>query len=132
MASSQEMRYCRLCDHPTLHTGPATSHVLHFLLALVTGGLWLIVWVFMPSHNAAKMRCTVCGRTRAEAAPAGQSSLLLGVVLTLLGVVPLGGALFSHDGPWWIGGALVVLGLLLVVVGLSARNGGRRQPSVAR
>lgn len=31
-----------------------TSHILHLLLSLVTGGLWLIVWVVVAISNASK------------------------------------------------------------------------------
>ena len=28
-----------------------TSHVLHFLLSVFSGGLWLIAWVLIAQHN---------------------------------------------------------------------------------
>ncbi len=40
------------------------SHILHLLLTIVTGGLWLIVWLFLSSSGK-QFRCPYCGdRTR--------------------------------------------------------------------
>ena len=33
-----------------------TSHVLHLLLSIVTGGIWLIVWVVIGASNGSKRK----------------------------------------------------------------------------
>ena len=33
-----------------------TNHILHLLLTLLTGGLWLIVWIIIADYNATKRR----------------------------------------------------------------------------
>ncbi|MHC4239959.1 MAG: hypothetical protein ACYSUC_09440 [Planctomycetota bacterium] len=37
-----------------------TNHVLHLLLTLVTGGLWLIVWI-LCAIKIGGWRCVQCG-----------------------------------------------------------------------
>ena len=33
---------------------PKTNHILHLLLTLVTGGIWIVVWVFAAASNKFK------------------------------------------------------------------------------
>ena len=64
MATNQLMSFCKKCEKQTLHLQPATSHMLHFLLSLVTFGLWIIVWVLLAASNNSQMTCSACGRAR--------------------------------------------------------------------
>jgi len=61
MSSQQVMKYCRRCANSTIHVGPGTSHVLHFLLSLVTVGIWLPIWFLVHISNASQMKCGQCG-----------------------------------------------------------------------
>ena len=60
----QKMDYCRICCKHTLHIYDEHScnHILHLLLTLVTGGLWLLIWILaiLSSYNT-KPVCTICG-----------------------------------------------------------------------
>lgn len=38
-----------------LNQKPKTSHVLHLILSIVTGGLWVIVWLIIAMIN--QQRC---------------------------------------------------------------------------
>jgi len=62
--SEQVMMYCKQCKARTLHVQPSTSHVLHFLLSLITFGLWLIVWMIVIVNNRNQGQCTACGRSQ--------------------------------------------------------------------
>ena len=64
MASNQLMNFCRQCKQNTLHIQPATSHVLHLLLSIITMGVWIFVWVLVAMSNGSQRNCTVCGRAR--------------------------------------------------------------------
>lgn len=61
----QFMHHCPKCGTKTMHIGNSTSHVLHFLLSLVTFGGWLIVWAFVALSNRLSGACTQCGKKRA-------------------------------------------------------------------
>lgn len=44
--------------------GPRTNHALHFVLTVLTGGLWLVVWIPVAiSNNAKQNRMQVGGNT---------------------------------------------------------------------
>jgi hypothetical protein len=62
MATNHVMHRCRDCGKPTLHLQPATSHVLHLLLSVLTFGLWLPLWLIAALSNGSRCTCTVCGR----------------------------------------------------------------------
>ena len=64
MASAQIMRYCRKCGKQTMHVGHGTSHLLHLILATISAGVWVPVWIFIHLNNATKMACSQCGRKR--------------------------------------------------------------------
>lgn len=34
-----------------------TNHVLHLLLSLLTGGLWIFVWIVVANQNGSKRNC---------------------------------------------------------------------------
>lgn len=61
MATRQKVKSCKLCEKVTIHIGPSTSHVLHFLISVVTIGWWVIVWFFLSIRNKFKLRCSECG-----------------------------------------------------------------------
>ena len=60
--AEQTMRKCRRCGKMTLHIGPSTSHVLHFLLSIVTLGVWLVIWLLVEISHKTSQQCTVCGK----------------------------------------------------------------------
>lgn len=64
MSSGQLMRRCKHCQKSTLHIGPRTSHVLHVLLAIVTMGFWIPVWILVHLSNSTQLACTQCGKAR--------------------------------------------------------------------
>jgi hypothetical protein len=39
---------------------PGTNHILHLILSLITGGLWLIVWIGVAIKFGG-WQCPICG-----------------------------------------------------------------------
>ena len=37
------------------------NHLLHLVLSILTGGLWLIIWLILTLKSAGNYRCTQCG-----------------------------------------------------------------------
>jgi hypothetical protein len=64
MATNQVMAYCKTCGKQTMHLQPATSHVLHFLMSLITMGFWIIAWFLIGQSNASQRTCSQCGTMR--------------------------------------------------------------------
>jgi hypothetical protein len=64
MATHQIMSYCRDCKKNTIHLQPATAHVLHLLLAIISFGVWIPVWLLVVASNNSQASCTDCGRAR--------------------------------------------------------------------
>jgi len=60
MGYQETSRYCSHCEEYTLARRPGTSHVLHLLLTVVTGCLWLPIW-FLCSIKIGGWRCSRCG-----------------------------------------------------------------------
>jgi hypothetical protein len=62
--TNQEMLFCTECDKTTTHIGceTHTNHILHLLLSVFTGGLWLPVWLIIActTHNPS-LACVICG-----------------------------------------------------------------------
>lgn len=55
---------CRTCGETTKHERQVKdpSHVVHFLLTLMTLGLWGFVWLFVTLFpDKGKWRCADCG-----------------------------------------------------------------------
>jgi len=62
MATNHTMHFCKRCQRSMPHFQPATCHVLHLLMCLLTVGLWLGVWALAGLANASQRTCTACGR----------------------------------------------------------------------
>lgn len=55
--------YCKNCEKDVVIFRKGTNHLMHVLLALLTAGLWLIVWLIAAlKYNA--WRCSQCGSKR--------------------------------------------------------------------
>ena len=62
MAKKSAQRFCLTDDRMVLAVKRAHNHLLHLLLTLITGGLWLPIWALVCVRAATKpYRCPVCG-----------------------------------------------------------------------
>lgn len=53
-------KHCKECASMVMAERPSPSHILHLILTLLTGGLWLIVWLGV-SVRWGGWRCSRCG-----------------------------------------------------------------------
>ena len=60
MAEQKQGGYCRSCKKDVVIFRKGTNHILHLLLAVITFGLWIPVWMII-SMMGGKWRCSVCG-----------------------------------------------------------------------
>lgn len=60
MSTEESTGWCRCCQAQRLIRRPGTSHVLHLLLAVITLGLWIPIWL-LCSIRFGGWRCTQCG-----------------------------------------------------------------------
>lgn len=61
MSEKRRSGYCRECDKQVVAFKPGTNHILHLILSLITGGLWLPVWLILVLTRGG-WRCEQCGR----------------------------------------------------------------------
>ena len=64
----QQLMFCQHDQKTTLHYRNAKKRnwILHIVLALITGGLWLIVMLFLALTSGSKdlWTCSQCGTTQ--------------------------------------------------------------------
>lgn len=60
-------RFCHHCNSKVVAERSTPCHVLHFLLAVLTGGLWLPVWVLLSFRLTAGWCCPNCGSVTGRA-----------------------------------------------------------------
>ena len=56
--------FCPCCGRQVLLHRQGPNHLLHLVLSIVTGGVWLIVWAALAWSAGVwpePWRCTVCG-----------------------------------------------------------------------
>lgn len=56
----QATGFCKKCNQDRLVARKGTNHVLHLLLTICTGGLWLFIWV-LSLIKIGGWRCQSCG-----------------------------------------------------------------------
>jgi hypothetical protein len=57
------VRMCGHCAQITAHTQQQRNHVGHALIAILTGGVWLLGWVVL-AWKPLPWQCEECGRPR--------------------------------------------------------------------
>ena len=62
MADERKGGFCPRCNQHVVVFRKGTNHILHLLLTILTGGLWLIIWVGVAVKFGG-WRCTVCGNS---------------------------------------------------------------------
>lgn len=63
MGLLQRSRYCKNCERKTLHSRHTFSGGMGCLLTVITGGLFLPVWIIIWFlQSLSPMRCQACGR----------------------------------------------------------------------
>ena len=63
MGYKETSRFCSNCNKQVLARKKGTNHILHLLLTLLTGGLWLIIWILCAIVNGlGSWRCSFCGQ----------------------------------------------------------------------
>ncbi|VGO14779.1 hypothetical protein PDESU_03348 [Pontiella desulfatans] len=55
--------FCKDCNEYRKCEGRTPSHILHLLLSIITGGIWLIVWLILLLKPQA-WHCATCGSRR--------------------------------------------------------------------
>lgn len=63
MAEDRKSGFCKPCGKQTIVFRKGTNHILHLLLSILTGGLWLIIWLGVAIKFGG-WRCTQCGSTK--------------------------------------------------------------------
>jgi hypothetical protein len=54
-------RKCRTCGQKTASMKPGINHVGHFIVTILTGGLWLPFWMLAAIGGGGPWRCQQCG-----------------------------------------------------------------------
>lgn len=80
-------KVCATCQRQTLHRQQTPNHVLHFLIAFLTCGAWLVVWFILSAWEQPWL-CVTCG-TRAAVAAQPDGDRTGAMVLVGVGVVAL-------------------------------------------
>ena len=62
MGYVEETAFCKQCDKQVLTRRRTANHILHLLLTLVSGFMWLIIWAICAAKQKGMARCTQCGR----------------------------------------------------------------------
>ena len=53
-------KFCPNCKQATEHRDNSCSHLLHLIVTLITGGLWLLPWIYF-ALTSREPTCNVCG-----------------------------------------------------------------------
>ncbi len=63
MGIEQTQKYCQDCKQNVLAEKTKTNHILHLLLTIFTGGIWVIIWILATVASKVKAwKCSHCGR----------------------------------------------------------------------
>jgi len=56
---------CKKCKTNTLHKRPSPNHILHLILSIITGGIWIIMWCLIAFlTNFTPYTCNICGNKK--------------------------------------------------------------------
>jgi hypothetical protein len=63
MSEQKQGGHCRICKKNVVIFRKGPNHILHLLLAIVTAGIWIPVWLLL-SITEGNWRCSVCGSNK--------------------------------------------------------------------
>ena len=63
MAVQEKGGLCETCNRQVMVRRKGTNHIFHFIMSLVTMGLWIIPWILI-SIKIGGWRCTQCGGSK--------------------------------------------------------------------
>lgn len=78
-------KFCTRCNDYVAAERVSTSHLIHFVLTLITAGLWLPVWIFIALTKG--HRCRQCGSATTSTNPKTIMKLILVMVIMAGGVL---------------------------------------------
>jgi len=87
MGIEQTFRYCGRCRRSTMAYRPSASHILHLLLTILTGGIWLIVW-FGSCVRVGGWKCGTCGKQNSSGATVLFLTIIVAVAAWIIYVSP--------------------------------------------
>jgi hypothetical protein len=61
MGTRKTRQYCPEEKRMVLAERPAPNHVLHLLLTVVSGGIWLPIWLLITVFGGGRYKCPSCG-----------------------------------------------------------------------
>jgi DNA-directed RNA polymerase subunit RPC12/RpoP len=61
MASEEAPGYCSHCKKKVKVRKNKLNHIFHFIMTIITLGIWAIIWIFLALSNAFEWRCVNCG-----------------------------------------------------------------------
>ncbi len=71
--------HCASCRCERVFVRPPTGNLRHLILTLLTGGLWLIVWLAVSIERSIRpWRCEICGWHKPEARVPLREALRMG------------------------------------------------------
>lgn len=62
MGQKQKSAWCVGCDKQVRAIAVKPNHLLHFVITVVTVGVWGIVWLLVVVGKIGNYRCHQCGR----------------------------------------------------------------------
>jgi len=60
MAEQKTSGFCKNCNEQVVMFRKGANHILHLILSIITGGLWIIVWIG-SAIKVGGWRCINCG-----------------------------------------------------------------------
>lgn len=64
MANFEEAQgFCKDCNRNVVKKRKGTNHVLHFLITVLTIGIWVVVWILLTIKFGG-WYCSICGGKR--------------------------------------------------------------------
>ena len=72
MAVRVEYHHCENCEDVMPHNRRVPNHILHLIVSILTGGLWIIVWILSSVSIGSNMKCGNCGLSPSKGRRTGQ------------------------------------------------------------
>ena len=90
MAAIQGQLLCQRCNRWVVASRQSPNHILHLILAVLTGGLWIIPWLCITGvANGKGFRCQVCGWEAPATDPYAAGRILFIVIWGAIAIIAM-------------------------------------------
>jgi hypothetical protein len=96
MGIQQSSAFCPVCNKQSMMVRTTPNHLLHLLLSIFTGGLWIPIWILSSMRVGSGWRCASCGVQAKSASSSAGFAKAIAAAAVIITLIIVGHSVAAH------------------------------------